>query len=389
MRMGSQSGRSIWIAVCAIVLLVPVMGCGFVTKATTTGDCGSFLHSSSCSSGTTTTTPNMVFVANAGSNTVSGFSISTAGALAALTGTPISFSVTPLALAVSRGNGFLWVGTSSQIFGYSISSTGALTALNGGAALVNAFCVDMQTTPDGKYLMVLDGSGSAIDLFSIGSDGSLTVTGSGGIGFTPTSGTSVPRALRINPAGTVVAAALGTAGELLFSFNSSTATLAQLSQTTPPSVTSDYGIAWDPTGNYLFVVRTGTAAGLVVEQVASNGALTPTTSAVYATGSNPYAVALDTTGKYVYVANHGDSTISGWSIGTNEALTAVSGSPFASGSGVSTLGADSTAMYLLATAQSGTPDLSVYSFDATTAGKLDPVTSTATGTTANFLALSH
>ena len=199
----------------------------------------------------------------------------------------------------------------------------------------------------------------------------------------------MPRALRINPSGTVVAAALGSAGELLFSFDSTTATLTQLSQTLPPSVTSDYGIAWDSTGNYLFVVRTGTAAGLVVEQVATNGALTPTTSTVYTTGNNPYAVALDTTGKYVYVANHGDSTISGWSIGTNEALTAISGSPFASGSGVSTLGADSTAMYLFASAQSGTPDLSVYSFDATTAGKLDALTSTATGMTANFLALSH
>ncbi len=388
MHMRVVGKRRIWAAVFAAVLLVPVVGCGFVTKATTTGDCGNFLHSATCSSGSTTTTPNMAFVANAGSNTVTGFSISTAGALAALSGSPISLSVAPLALAVSRGNGFLWIGTASQIFGYSISSTGALTALNSGAALANAFCVDMQTTPDGKYLMVLDGSGNAIDLFAIGSDGSLTVTGSGGIGFTP-NGSSVPRALRINAAGTVVAAALGTAGELLFSFDSTTATLAQLSQTLPPSVTSDYGIAWDTTGSYLYVVRTGTSAGLVVEQVASNGALTPTTSKVYATGSNPYAVTLDTAGKYVYVANHGDSTISAWSIGTNEALTAISGSPFASGAGVSTLGADSTAKYLLATAQNGSPDLSVYSFDATAPGKLDALTSTATGITANFLALSH
>ncbi len=71
------------------------------------------------------------------------------------------------------------------------------------------------------------------------------------------------------------------------------------------------------------------------------------------------------------------------------ALTAVSGSPFASGVGVSTVAADSTGKYVLATAQSGSPDLSVYSFDATTAGKLDALTSSATGTTANFLALSH
>ena len=355
------------------------------------GGCANFLHSTTTTTTTTTTgstTSGDAFVVNFGSNTVSGFSLSSAGSLAALGGSPLSFMLTPTTAAVSRDNSFLWVGTVTQIFGYSISSAGSLTPLNGGGALVNANCADMQTTPDGKYLMVLDGSGNAIDLYAINSDGTLTITGGGGIGFTPT-GSAFPHSLRINPAGTVVAAALGTAGELLFSFNSSTATLSQISQTLPPSLTSDFGNAWDPTGSYLYVVRTGTAAGLVVEQVAGNGALTPTTGTVYATGSNPYAVTLDTTGKYVYVANHGDSTISAYSVGTGEALTAISGSPFASGSGVAVLGADPTGKYLLAVSPGSSPDLAVYSFDTTVPGKLDVAASTATGTSASFLALSH
>ncbi len=386
--------QTVWMAALVALLLVPVMGCGFVTKATTTSDCGNFLHNpndctTTTGTGTSSGSTDLAFVANVGSNTVTGFGISTTGTLAALSGSPINFSTQPLAMAVSRNNGFLYVGTASQIFGFSLSSTGAIAALNGGGALTNAFCVDMQTTPDGKYLMVLDGSGSAIDLFAIGSDGSLSATGSGGIEFTA-AGSSVPRALRINAAGTVVAAALGSAGELLFSFNSSTATFTQLgSQVVPPSLTSDYGIAWDPTGGYLFIARTGSAAGLVVEQLASNGTLTPTTSAVYPTGSNPYAVTLDTAGKYAYVANHGDSTISAFAVGTGEALTAATGSPFASGSGVSMLGVEATGKFLLAVAPGGTPDLSVYSFDGTTAGKLDAAATSSTGTTAAFLALSH
>ncbi len=331
----------------------------------------------------------MAFVVNTGSHTVAGFGISTAGALTALSGSPLSFTLAPTSAAVSRGNGFLWVGTITQIFGYAISSAGALTALNNGSPLVNANCADMQTTPDGKFLMVLDGSGSAIDLFAINSDGSLAATGSGGIGFTP-SGSSFPHTLRINPAGTVVAAALGTAGELLFTFNSSTATLTQLGQQVlPPNLTSDFANAWDPTGSYLYLARTGTAAGLVVEQVSSNGTLTPTTSAVYPAGSNPYAVTTDVAGKYVYVANHGDNTITAYSVGTNQALTAVSGSPFPSGSGVAALGADASTQFLFAVSPGGSPDLEVYSFDATVGGKLDVATSTSTGTTASFLALSH
>ncbi len=354
------------------------------------GGCSNFFSKTTTTTTTSTasTTGNYAFVANEGSNTLTGYSISTAGVLTALSGTPLSFTLPPTAAAVSRSNNFLWVGTASQIFGYAISSSGAITPLNSGATLVNANCTDMQTTPDGKYLMVLDGTGNSIDLFTINSDGTLSTAV--GIGFTPPSGSSIPHTLRINPAGTMVAASLGTAGEMLFSFSSSTATLAQLgNQTVPPNLTADYGNAWDPTGSYLYVVRVGTSAGLVVNRVSSTGTLTPTTSTVYATGDNPYAVTLDNAGTYAYVANHGSSNISAWTIGTNAALTAVSGSPFTSGSGVAVLGADSTSKYLLAVAPSGSPDLSLYSFDATVGGKLDLVTSTATGTTPSFLALSH
>lgn len=367
--------------ICSVLFL---SGCGFVTTSGT-GACSEFFHPTSCTT-TGTTATNYVFVANAGSNTVAGLGISTAGALSTLSGTPLTLTVVPTAVTVSRSNTFVWVGTVSQIFGYSISSTGTVAALNSGAALANANCADMQTTPDGKWLMVLDGTGVSVDLFAINSDGTLAA--SSGIGFAP-SGSSVPRALRINPAGTVVAAALGTAGQMLFSFDTTTGAFTQLAQTLPPTLTSDNAITFDSTGSYLYDVRTGSSAGLVVEAVGATGALTPTTSIPYTTGSLPSSVVLDSTGTYVYVANRGDSTISGFSIGTGAALTALSGSPYASGSGVTQLGVDSTGTWLLAVAEGGTPDLTLYGFDTTTLGKLNVVSSASTGTTADVLALSH
>ncbi len=353
-----------------------------------TGCSGFFFKDSTTSTGTTTGTSatNYVFVANEGANTVAGFGISTAGVLSTLSGSPLNFSTAPLALTVSRNNQYLWIGTVSQIFGYSISSTGTLTPLNGGNAIANAFCVDMQTTPDGKWLMVLDGTGASIDLFGINSDGTLSTNS--GVGFTPP-GTVVPRQLRIAPSGTFVVAALGTAGELVFAFNTTTGAFTQLSQTSLPSLTSSNGIAIDSTGTYLYEARSGSAAGLVVSTIASNGALTPTTSTVYAAGAQPYAVTLDNTGKYVYVANRGDSTITGYSIGTNAALTALDGSPYSSGVAVTALGADSSGKWLLAAAYSGSPDLSLYGFDANNPGRLYTVSSTATGTNASVVALSH
>ncbi|MEK6396895.1 MAG: beta-propeller fold lactonase family protein [Terriglobus sp.] len=362
--------------------LLSLSGCsGFFTPENSNSGGGS--------GGGTVTASNYLFVANTGANSVTGLGISSTGTLGTLNGSPINFNYSPSALTVSRDNKFLWVGTVSQIFGFSIGSDGTLTALNSGNALVNAFCADMQTSPDGKWLMVLDGSGNAIDLFAINSDGTLTPGPSSGIGFTAPSGTVVPKQIRISPTGSFVIAAMGTAGELYFNFNTTTGVFQYLNQTLPPGTTSDNAIAIDSTGTYVYVVRSGTNSGLVVNTIASNGLLVPTTSTAYSTGTQPYSVVLDNTGKYVYVANRGDNTISGWSIGTNAALTAISGSPFASGVAVTSLGADSTGKYIAAAAYSGTPDVTLYGFDSTTAGKLTSVATTSTGTNASIVALSH
>jgi 6-phosphogluconolactonase len=103
-------------------------------------------------------------------------------------------------------------------------------------------------------------------------------------------------------------------------------------------------------------------------------------------------VLLDASGKYVYVANGIDATISGYTIGTGGVLTALTGSPFASGDRVEALGRDSSGKYVLAAAFGGSPDLTMYGFDVITPGKLDPVTSAATGTdpaNAIAIALTH
>ena len=114
--------------------------------------------------------------------------------------------------------------------------------------------------------------------------------------------------------------------------------------------------------------------------IGSNGVLSPVAGSPFATGTQPYSVTLDTTGKYVYVANRGSATISGFLIGSGEVLTPLSGSPFVSGTEVSSLGAERTGMYLLAAAFGGGADLTLYSFDSTVAGKLDPLATTASGT---------
>jgi hypothetical protein len=133
------------------------------------------------------------------------------------------------------------------------------------------------------------------------------------------------------------------------------------------------------------VAVTGTqTGGLRVFTIGANSALTEITGSPYAsTGIGPSAI-LPTT-NYVYVANKsvsGSNTgnITGFAItttGTVYSLTAVS----TIATGISTIGLaeDSTGTYVLAVNSSGTPDLNAFTFDTTTAGKLDSYATSATG----------
>jgi hypothetical protein len=112
----------------------------------------------------------------------------------------------------------------------------------------------------------------------------------------------------------------------------------------------------------------------------------------YASGGlGPYAILptphSTTPGAYVYVANRtvsGGTTgnISGFSFtstGTVYTLTALS-STAATGTTPVGLAQDSTGAYVLVVDSGGNPDLEAYTFDATTAGKLDSTFTTSTGT---------
>jgi len=116
------------------------------------------------------------------------------------------------------------------------------------------------------------------------------------------------------------------------------------------------------------------------------------TGSPFAAGTQTYSVVLNKAGTDVYAANRGDSTISGYAIGAGGLLTPLAGSPYKSGLQVTALGIDSSGKYLLAAANGGSPDLTMYGFDVTTPGKLDSLTSASTDTApsnAVAVALTH
>jgi 6-phosphogluconolactonase (cycloisomerase 2 family) len=255
----------------------------------------------------------------------------------------------------------------------------------------------MTVSPDGQWLIALDGTTQQLDIFQINaSTGALTSVNLPAT-YSATSGTWQPSDVRVSPDGTLIFAALGTAGDVTFNFNTNTG-VATSSQSlgTGNTQTGDYGLAVSKTG-YLYIARSGTNGGVAVYSIGSGGTLTSVTGSPFAAGGGTFSVTLDSTGTYAYAANRTDNTISGYTIVPSTtvlglSLTALGGSPYISGATVQSIGIDSTNKYLLAAAVGGGPDLTMYSFDITVPGKLIPATSVATGVDpagAVGLALTH
>jgi 6-phosphogluconolactonase len=319
-------------------------------------------------------------------------------ALSSITGLPTGLAYQPISMVVNSTNTFLYVGSVGGIYLYAINSNGSLTVPSADPKPAGVFAVSMVISPDGQWLIALDGTTQQLDIFQINTTtGALTSVTKPAV-YSILSGTWSPSSVRISPNGQFIFAALGTAGDVVFTFNTASGiALSTANLQVPTTTTSDFGLAIDKNTAYLYIARSGTQGGVAVYSIGGNGSLIAVTGSPFTAGSGTYDVLLDSTGTYVYAANRTDGTISGFTIvsgATTSALTLtpLSGSPYPSGAGVQSLGLDSKGAYLLAAAAGGSPDLSMYSFDATTPGMLDLAVSKATDTDpagAIAVALTH
>ena len=325
---------------------------------------------------------NFLYTANAATGTISGFVVG-AGSLTAIPNTPFSLGYTPQSLALSPGNSFLYVAGATGLFGtlsaYPIASDGSLSVPSSGANVANLNVFDLAVSPDGNWLVGIDGQTTALDVWRINrSTGALSALQHAT--FTVTATPPISRqALRFSPNGALLFAALGSAGEVVFTFNTATGLAVESQTLAVGAQTSDNGLAVDNSGSTLYVARSGSGGGLATYAIGSAGKLTSIAGSPFSSGNGAYAVVLESTGKYVYVANRTDGTISGYAIGTGT-LTALAGSPYASGATVSSLLFDRTGKYLFAGALGGSPDLTMYGFDTTVSGQLDSLVKAQAGT---------
>lgn len=360
--------------------------------------CGNFWVYPGSLNNSTSSTGDYVYVANAPTNgstpTLAGFVVGT-GTLTAVSGSSYSLAFVPTAVAVNPANTMVFVAGTNGLYGfvnsYSIGTGGVLTLLMSNN-LGSASMVSIDVSPDGKWLLGLDANGflvnqAIVDEYQILSSPSGQLQQGTGVSYTFPAGSPaiVPKAIRISPAnGQYVYVAVGTAGDLVFSFTTSSGAFGSSVGTlsTGSSTLSDNGLAVNSSGSVLYIARSnGQSAGAVSAYSVGSG-LAPIFVAQAATGVQPGAVTLNKAGTNLYVANRTDltnGTISGFSVASSGAPTALSPATYSSGLGMFpvALAVDNGGNYLLAIANDGSPDLAMYSESS---GQLSFVASAATAT---------
>ncbi len=383
----------------ALVCALMFSGCGsfFQPNSSGTGSGSGTGTGSGSGSGTGLLALDSVYVANSNPSldTVAAYSLTGAGVLNNLAGSPSVLPETPTAFAINPAGTLLWVGSQlGAIYVYVINTDGSLSLGNSQQPVQPVAASSLLVDPSGQWLLALSNTSSGlssttnptVSVFQIdSSNGTLTPSGNA-LPLDP--GTSFQ--LAFAPNGIQLYAALGTGGVDGLSFSPQSGVLSKLSVYLAPTTSGGaaQGLAIDPQGKYLFVAETA-LNGVAVYSIGSNGVLTAAPGSPYPDSPDANhpnygakSVLVDKTGAYVYVSNSSTNTISGYTLASSTGtLTAMAGSPFVTGTSPYSLAQDSSGAFLVAACIGGTPDLQVFGIAAATAATPGALTSVGTAST--------
>lgn len=284
-----------------------------------------------------------VYVVNEGSNDISGYAVdATSGELAPISGSPFPAGSNPQALALNTtalSETYLYVANkgSNNLSAYSVNvSNGVLAPLT--TATYATGIGPSAVVPDyyGSFIFVANNGGSNdISVFAIdAATGALTpVSGS------PFAAGGSPHSLvftlftdwEADFAAYLYAADVNGSSSTVagFAVDPDTGVLAELSGS-PFRIANSNNIAVDLGGPYLYATAGASVTGYGIDW--SSGLLTALSGFPVAAGANAYAVWDDPNDQFLYVGNEGAGSISGYRRSTDGGLAAVPGSPFTAGS---------------------------------------------------------
>jgi 6-phosphogluconolactonase (cycloisomerase 2 family) len=269
---------------------------------------------------------------------VSGYAVdSTTGALSPVPGSPFAAGVTPVSVAVTPSNKFVYVANfvSDNISAYSVDgTTGALTAVSGSPFAAGNAPRSIAIDPSGRFVYVADDSShNNISAYTIdATTGALSSVPGSPFETAPTPTTPGWNAssVAIDPSGKFLYVPSDAGYVLTFKIDSNTGALTVVSRSFCGAGPQPSSVAVDPSGKFVYVTGDRDIRAYTVD--GTTGALTAVSDSPFATGfTYELSVAIDPLGKFVYVTNTGSGNISAYTVdSTTGALTPVTGSPFAS-----------------------------------------------------------
>jgi 6-phosphogluconolactonase (cycloisomerase 2 family) len=379
--------------------IVPVLALGAAVLALS--GCKGFWDATTSTTTTTTTlTSGHVYVLNAGSDEIAGYYVN-AGTLTALSSSPYAVPATPLALAVAPDNDFLYVSTVSGIYVYTIASSGALTISNGSSVITSDPATSMAISSGSNWLVeAVSGLSSAYALAVTPSTGLLRSTTE----QSRTLPASTIQQVTMAPDDSYAIVSMGTGGTAVIPFTTGN-TNPFGSVTTIDTVSSSgsaLSAAVDPSERVLYIGETAAVSGSNSGgiRVINLSTLVEQSGSPYASGGlAPYWILPESGGSYVYAVNRQTSSgstgvLKGFTLSESSSvytLTAMS-STFTAGKHPVAAVEDNSDQFVFVVNYDGSYDLMGYVFDSSTAGALDEVVASSTGTDpvyANAIAAAH
>jgi|SRR5579872_5432872 len=311
-----------------------------------------------------------IFSSNAGALTQVGSPVSTGGSGTGGGGYAVNRVVT------SRTHLFASNGGSGSVSAFSIDpNSGALTAA-GSAVSTGAGWgdVSLDASPNGQFLFAGLQATNKIVVLNIAADGSLSSSG-----LTATLPAS-PAGMKVSPDGRFLAVALPALGRAVAMFSiGSNGALSMLNNNTPflaPGVGYIAALDIDCAASHVFAGEMASANTIVdVFSISSAGVLSaiqgsPFTSAA---GVNSSAVLLSANDQILYVANESSTSITAFGVASAATLSPIAGSPFTSGGTFpGGMTSDQNGDLLYVASSSGVNNL-IYGFTVAADGGLTPV----------------
>jgi 6-phosphogluconolactonase (cycloisomerase 2 family) len=265
----------------------------------------------------------LLFVVNAGSNSVSTFRVD--GANLSLVGTTSSGGTLPVSLAVARHTLYVLNAGSNGVAGFDIGQGGTLTPNAGASAPLGAGAAGgaaIRASRDGQFLVVTEKGSRTLDVYAIGPDGAL-----GQSVRSPSSGVS-PFGFDFVNGDQIAVSEAGSAAASLYAVNSNGTLAVESASVSTNGQAAPCWLIATTNGRFAFTANagSGTISGYAVTAQGVMQLLVPSgVSGSTGAGSTPLDLDLSRGDHFLYVLESGAGRIGAFAVSGNGTLTALAG----------------------------------------------------------------